>query len=346
VNGLKNAVNQANGIGDVTIMLKDGIYQLDEALFVTGDGITIRSESGDRDKVIIRGEGVTGYLIRCIAVSGKNFTVADVSMGLVFGEALRILHDADDCLVHNVRFFDCGSYMVSVRGQAGGQSWTDRGIIEWCLFEYAEEADPNPIAGGISAAQADSWSIRYNIFKDISGPGAATVGFAIAFSYLSNNTIVEHNTISGCDHGVAIGGGSTDDCQGGIIRNNMIQTMNVGIRLESAASVSIYNNSIFVESDQEAAIEYRYAGTQYASIINNLANAEIWARDGATGVVETNVTDAQLSWFEDAEEGDLHLVRAVEAVVDQGQTLSAVELDFDCEERPKGDGYDIGADEY
>lgn len=78
----------------------------------------------------------------------------------------------------------------------------------------------------------------------------------------------------------------------------------------------------------------------------NFTNGYIWLRDGATGVVETNVTDAQRSWFVDAAAGDLRLTDSIATVVDQGQALTAVEHDFDCEERPKGDEYDIGADEY
>lgn len=58
-----------------------------------------------------------------------------------------------------------------------------------------------------------------------------------------------------------------------------------------------------------------FAATQFASIINNITNASIADREGGTGVV------------------------------DKGQSLSAVTQDVDCESRPKGSGYDIGADE-
>jgi hypothetical protein len=67
--------------------------------------------------------------------------------------------------------------------------------------------------------------------------------------------------------------------------------------------------------------------------------------NGGTGGVETNVTSAISSWFSDAAGGDLHLVVADTSVVDKRQSLSAVTRDVDCESRPKGSGYDIGADE-
>lgn len=58
-----------------------------------------------------------------------------------------------------------------------------------------------------------------------------------------------------------------------------------------------------------------------SSIINNLTNAAI------------------------AGSGDLRLATAAPGVVDQGQPLAEVTQDIDCDIRPNGGGYDIGADE-
>ena len=70
------------------------------------------------------------------------------------------------------------------------------------------------------------------------------------------------------------------------------------------------------------------------------------SRNGGSGTLSHNFTDAQSSWFVDYSNGDLHLVAGHPAVVDQAIGLADVEDDIDCQPRPLDDGFDIGADEY
>jgi hypothetical protein len=346
-NELKEAVNVANNDVDVTIMLADGVYPLDQGLFIHNDNVTIRSASGNRDSVTIGGGGMEGTVHTVISFEGNNFTLADVTIGYVRDNALLVLHDSDDCLIHNVRFVDTGEYMLKVAILDAAQSRTERGVVEWCLFEYTAGEAPQMNSGGIMGTQADAWVVRHNTFRYIDLPGSEMAGYAIFFWQESSNTVVEQNTIYQCDRGIAIGWGSAGGSHtGGMVRNNMIHTTrSVGITLQSTVSASVYNNSIWLEDD-DFSIHPRFATTQYLSIINNLTNAMIFAGEGATGVIETNFTNAQLSWFVDPAGGDLRLADSITTVCEQGQSLSDVEIDFDCEERPKGDFYDLGADEY
>jgi hypothetical protein len=139
---------------------------------------------------------------------------------------------------------------------------------------------------------------------------------------------------------------------GGIIRNNMIYHdvtegfADVGIGLESAPGAQVYNNTIFQEHSYPNAIEYRFAATTGVSIINNLTNRAIAPRDGASGTVSHNVTHGESGWFLAPGQGDLHLASSVDDVVDQGVLVSGLVDDFDGDSRPRGTGYDVGADEY
>ena len=62
-------------------------------------------------------------------------------------------------------------------------------------------------------------------------------------------------------------------------------------------------------------------------------------------MLANNISNAEAGWFEDVNEGDLHLASTVTVVVDQASDLSEVNDDIDKMPRPQGAGYDIGADE-
>lgn len=342
---LEIAVSVANTSGHLTIILTDGTYTLTNPLYISGDSVTVRSQSENRDGVFIRGDGMAGSLPILFMVAGKNLTFADMTLGQVAGNALHLLSDADNCLIHNVRFVDTKEQMLKVSSGSTGDTYTDNGTVEWCLFEYSAGIGPQEYIGGVFAHEANNWTVHHNIFEDIRAPGSGMGGYAIHFWNDSANTAVEHNIIVRCDRGIGFGLDGNPHERGSISNNMVHTTKDVGIGLQHSAYTSVYNNTLYTENYTNS-IEYRFPETQYVSIINNLANALVTARDGATGVVETNVTNAQASWFVDAAAGDLHLATAYAAVVDQGQSLSGVPMDIDCEPRPKGDGYDIGADEF
>jgi parallel beta-helix repeat protein len=239
---------------------------------------------------------------------------------------------------------DTGEQMLKVSFRPGDSTSSDNGLVEWCIFEYSAGVGPQYYIGGVDAHQAYNWIIRNNIFRHIRSPESDLAEHAIHFWSESNNTLVEHNFITNCDRGIGFGLGDQGHV-GGMIRNNMVHTTrDVGIGLENSSNTAVYNNTVFTENYPNS-IEYRFSRTQGGSIINNLTNAQIAGRDGGTASVATNVMNALASWFADAGNGDLHLITAEPTVVDQGQTLADVTQDIDCEVRPKGAAYDIGADE-
>ncbi|MCP5101727.1 MAG: hypothetical protein GY950_00025, partial [bacterium] len=58
VGELETAIDNANSGGDKEIILQDGTYTLTDMLAIWEDGITVRSQSGNRKKVIIQGQGM------------------------------------------------------------------------------------------------------------------------------------------------------------------------------------------------------------------------------------------------------------------------------------------------
>ena len=345
VQQLLEAVEYANVHGNVEVLLADGIYQLDDMLWIEGVNVGFRGQSGGRDAVVIRGRGMKGHVTHIFNVAGDYFTAQDITIGWVFCHAVQVQgnDDADYPCFNNVRFVDTGEQMLKVSSDFGG-SWSDGGIVEGCSFEYSAGIGPQYYIGGVDGHQCRDWTVRDCYFYGIASPEAELAEHAIHFWSWSEGTVVERNRITSCDRGIGFGLGDSGHGSG-MIRNNFVHTTrDVGIGLENASGVDVYNNSLYTE-DYANSIEYRFPGTSGGEIINNLTSGEIASRDGGSASVATNVTNAQAAWFEDAFTGDLHLSSSPVSVVDAGQTLSDVVLDYDSEERPTGSGYDIGADE-
>lgn len=344
---LVSAVQQANSTGNTTIMLADGTYTLYNYLRISADNVTIRSQSGDRRLVIVRGGGMEGGVAIAFYVTANGFVAADMTIGWTSNCAIALSGRADNPLIHNVRFFDTENWMLQIHPLPEDTARAYNGVVEWCRFEYTAGSGPDELIGGIVCARCRNWTVRNNVFKNIRSPDDTPAPHAISFQSQSSGTLVDNNKIINCDRGIGLGFSSfpTSGHSGGVIRNNVIHTVaDVSIGLESADNACVYNNTIFTENYVNS-IEYRFAGTVNASIINNLTNAAIASRDGGTGVVENNVVNAQLSWFVNIKGGNGHLARSEPTVVDKGQTLTAVTQDVDCETRPKGSAYDVGADE-
>lgn len=347
--GLAQAVAAANDAGgNRTIRIAGGTYQLSGFLNITAPNITIRGASGVRDDVVLRGAGMSGGVAHIFLVQAARFTVADLSLGLVRNHGVQAQgeHNADDLLVHNVRFFDIGEQMLKVSYDSGNPAnRSDRGIVRCSLFEYTAGIGPRYYIGGIDGHACNDWVARDNFFRNIRSPESALAEHAIHFWSGSTNTLVERNIIVNCDRGIGFGMGDSTHA-GGLIRNNMVYTTrDVGIGLESSPDARVLNNTVFVENYNQA-IEYRWPATRDVLIQGNLTHGIIMSREGGTATVANNYTAATAAFFVDHTSGDMHLASAFSQVVDQAAPLDQVTDDIDCKVRPAGAAPDLGAHEW
>jgi hypothetical protein len=355
---LHQAVSTANSAGgNRLISIADGTYTLQDTLYINAPNVTLAGRSGDRTKVIIQGDAMSsnarvGNLIRA-AASGfelRNITLQKSKYHLiqVVGE-----NNADAPVIRDCIMRDAYQQMLKVTLDPANPSVTsDKGLVENCVFEYSAGIGPQYYIGGIDAHGAKDWVVRGNTFRNIASPSGSVAEFAIHFWNGSRNNIVERNLIVNSDRGIGFGMDGRGNT-GGIIRNNMIYHANnghayadTGIALIESPGTSVYNNTIYFENSFPWSIEYRFSSTTGVMIANNLSNRPIQARDGASGTISKNVTNASGSWFVNRSSGDLHLASSVANVVDAGQTISGLTNDFDGQSRPQGSGIDIGADEF
>ncbi len=356
VEELMTAVNNANSGGDKEIILQDGTYTLDDALGIWADGVTVRSQSGNRDAVMIYGQGMEGSVTHIFNVPGSGFTAQDMTIGRVANHAIQIWgnNNSSNILISNLHIVDTYEQMVKISYDSSSANRSENGVMENCLLEYTAGVGPQYYIGGIDGHQTKDWIVRSNVFKYISSPSGDVAEHAVHFWSDSQNTLVENNLIIDCDRGIGFGLGDRGHT-GGIIRNNMIYHSStdygfadVGIGLENASNAQVYNNTIYMKHDYSNAIECRFPGTTGVAITNIVSNKGFALRDGCSNItISYGVFGSdQPDWFVDVSSGDLHLAYGVPELVDQGIAITGLTSDFDGDSRPQGAGIDIGADEY
>jgi hypothetical protein len=354
---VQQAIAYANG--KTTIYLNPGTYPVNPSDFINvyKPDITIRSSSGNRDDVIIQGEGMAagGGVGHGIFVDADNITVADLTVRDVQNHAFFVNPGADSCLFHNVRGLDTGEQIFKA---SGDHSLPPKihGIIECSLFEYTstlDDGDDGYYTQGIDLLNCHNWIIRDNVIRNIKHNPSLTstlAGPAILAWYQSTNTIVERNRIIECDFGISFGNSAQGMIShtGGIIKNNFIlgyASSDFGIGLAYAPDAKVINNTIYSPGGWPYAIEARFAETIDCEIMNNFSDEDIWYnRDGASCKLTTNCSTATAADFVNISKGDLHLSSTAVYAINTGSTTPDRTQDIDCQDiiyLP-----DVGADEF
>jgi hypothetical protein len=366
-----------------TILLGDGTYrfsQQDESerrLRITNQRVSLRSASGNRDRVVIDGEYATEEIL---TISASNVTVAELTITRAVHHPIHVTGGATGDItgthLYKLRLVDGGEQFVKIN--TSGQTpntYADDGLIECSSFEMTPEGRehvvPEPggcYTGGIDGHQARGWEIRNNVFRGIHCENGSLAEHAIHFWTSSRDTLVEQNRIIDCARGIGFGlgdgGGKVPDRAyeddpdpgvgyighyGGVIRNNMIvntsgfEYFDTGIELEQARGTRVLHNTVMHSANAFASISYRFDNTE-VTLANNLVRS-LRERDGAVATTQTNLETTDLNLFEDVELDDYHLKQSGIGAIDQGTELDDAGDDIDGEAHDQGPP-DIGADEF
>ena len=357
VSEISDEINRATG--PKTIFLEDGTYHVSPSsvIHVNKPGITIRSKSGDRDRVLIVGQGMrNGVEVgHGFFISSSNTTIADLTIRDIRNHAIFINPGSHRNLIHNVRCLDCGEQLLKASGGSELPPKNDS-TVQCSSFEYSDtldDGDDGWYTNGIDLLNSHNWVIRYNLFKNIRHNPALTstlAGPAILVWQSSSGTLIEGNQIINCDFGISLGNASGEGVQhdGGVIVNNFIKGYNksdFGIGIIRSINSRVEHNTIYSPGSWPYSIEARFPETRNAIIRNNFVDEPILPdRDGADVQVRNNLTKAKPSYFRDARSGDLHLHSRRAPALDCTTSLKSRTYDIDQEQiddlKP-----DCGADE-
>lgn len=366
---LKRAVDAANDRKTPgTLLLGDGTYVLDvPALDLRCPGLVIRSASGNRDAVVVRGpdEGPGAAVANVFLVAANDVVIADLTLGWCRFHGIQVRgespYDVSGLRVHNCRLANCNEQFIKGSSADADPEGATDGIIEQCLFEFTGGWAYQYYTGGIDIHKGVRWTVRDNLFRNLrvpaGRPGMAehAIHFWKRCPTRPQDIVVERNRIVNCDRGIGFGlvdaaGGH----QGGasVIRNNLVfndgtgPATDVGIGLEHASGVRVDHNTVVIRG-YWAPIEYRFAGSSNLVFRNNLVNLPIRRRDGAPEAAATiNLERIEAGWFRGLEEGDLRLTAGAGPAIDAAQPLPEVRDDAYGAPRPLGAAPDLGACEY
>ena len=365
---------------NTTFLLADGTYTFsggDEAsrrLQIRAAGVTIRSESNDASAVIIDGDYTTNEII---TIHADAATVAHVTITRAVDHPIHVTPgdagDVNGTLLYGLRIVDGGEQFVKINSNGAG-AWADDGRIECSSFQMTDAGRANVetlggsscYTGGVDAHSARGWVVRSNRFEDIYCDTGRLAEHAVHFWSGSRDTVVENNTIIDCARGIGFGlvadGMSRpyadDPYPGvgyighydGIIRNNVIFAdipyYDTGIELAQARGARVYHNTVWSTAAATgffSSIDYRFANTQ-VEVRNNITR-RITMRDGASGMVASNLEGVSADLFVNAGALDFHLADGATSAIDQGEVVAEAGVDIDGETHDAGTAPDIGADE-
>jgi hypothetical protein len=354
--GLQSAI--ARLTSNSTILLADGTYNIASTLYLPQNisNVTIKGASGNRDAVVIKGPGMTnssvGFGFWADKVNGVTFQ--DMTIRDIHEHAIILNGGVDNPVFRNLHIIDIGNQFIKSNPSPDGLNGVDNGVLENSLLEYTSSA-PDWYTQGLDVHRGRNWIVRNNTFKNFRAAGTLA-GPAILVWNGSSDTIVLRNTFLNNQWDIALGmdpakpsDGITDHARGLIANNVFYKTSSiapdVSIAVFDSPQTKVYHNTILVNGGYPNAIEYRFARTTGVDIKNNLADANIVSRDGASGSVGNNVINATASLFVNPPAGDLHLKQTATAAIDKGIAVSLSD-DFDGQARPQGVASDIGADEF
>ncbi|GAM10584.1 hypothetical protein OR1_02873 [Geobacter sp. OR-1] len=373
VEQLKRVLSAASP--STTIMLVDGIYNLNGyCLIMKIPNLTLRSQSGNRDAVVLDGNYKSGEIIQ---IAASNVTIADITIARAYNHPVHVYTANNGNTMHtkiyNIRIIDPGQQAIKINPSS--TYFPDNGEIACSHIELTDagrtKIRDNCYTGGIDAHRAGEWLVRDNLIEGFWCEKGISE-HAIHFWGSSNNTVVERNRLVNNTRGVGFGMSTSgtkriplhNNCSdtgdyvdhfGGVIRNNFISAISLklfnseygfdsGVSLWQACNSKVLHNTVYSLKPNKtySSIEWRFPATN-AVVTNNLTNVKMVERNGAKAILSGNIENAPSTWFVNASTGDFHLAEKAAPAVGRAKTPLEVTDDIDGNLRHKFS--DVGADQ-
>jgi hypothetical protein len=349
-----------------TLLIADGHYLMPRYFELRTDNVTLRGESGDRDKVVLDGaQSRHGELVAITACSGV--TIADLTIQNIKWNGFKLNSDKGvqrvtiyNCVIHNI--WQRGIKGVAVPEENREQIRPKDCRVQYCLFyndhpkRYEDDPTDTPetfggnYIGGMDIMYATNWTISDNVFVGIQGRTRGARG-AVFLWHDSRDCVVERNVIIDCDSGICLGN-SHRKFEGQIhavrctVRNNFVtRAPEQGILADYTQDCALVHNTIHDPDNRLKRLIRLVHDNDGLVVANNLLSGPEMRQELIVGKTRVfgNVTRAATETFVDPGRGNLHLKRGVGSMEGPPERLPSVGDDIDREPRPLRP--QVGADE-
>lgn len=359
-----------NALPGDTIVIASGTYTITGAsrIMITNrqGPVLVKGATGNPTDVTVQGQGQDNSAVQmvfnlddCPAWTFRDFTVRNS-----YYHGFKFDHNSTDCALINVIMRDHGESGVKGTSDPPSGKYPDRLLIDSCDIGFTSTSGgTRSVVEGVDGVGVNDWIIRNSRFVNVQKGG--NPAYAIFTKGNSSNTIIEANRFENCFIGASFGGGGTAtqyfrdnnttyEHRNGIIRNNVImRCTDAGIYINKGNNCKIYNNTVF-----ECVLTIQLRFVQSTGYVRNnlvkraLSNPNepiIRLRDGATMLAnESNLSASNADFITPTgsySQLDLHL-KAGSSAIDAGVNVAPdVVADFEGQQRPSGQAYDVGADE-
>lgn len=347
-----------------TILVADGHYRLPRYFDLHADNVTLRSESGQRDNVLLDGQGRLGELVGITRCSGV--TLADLTVQNVKWNGIKLNSDRGvnrvtiyNCVIHNV--WQRGIKGVMVPREDRQRLRPSDCRVQYCLFyndrpkRFEDDEADRPdnfggnYVGGIDVMYAQRWMISDNVFVGINGRTGEGRG-AIFLWVDARDCVVERNIVIGCDSGICLGNShrgpdTAVHCTGCVVRNNFVtRCPENGILADYTRDCRILHNTIHDPGSRLRRLIRLVHDNDGLVVVNNwLSGPEMRVETASRVRIEGNETRDARDWFVQADQGDLHLKTDARSAIPRVTRLEDVREDVDRQRRAERTA--VGADE-
>lgn len=349
-----------------TILLADGHYWMPRYFALTKDGITLRSASGRRERVILDGaRSMHGELVGITGAS--DVTIADLTIQNIKWNGFKINSDSHvqrvtirNCVIHNI-------WQRGVKGvrvpKAHRPAWQPAGCrIQYCLFyndrpkTYAD--DPADTArnfrgnyiGGIDVMYPKDWVISHNVFIGIRGRSGEARG-AVFLWHEAEGCVIEKNIIINCDSGICLGNSHKPadvavHATGCVVRNNFLTRVpENGILADYTRNCRILHNTVHDPKSRMRRLIRMVHDNDGLLVANNLLSGPPPSMESRNGItIKNNLVKVATDAFVNPKLGNLHIKSSLPEAANSGILLPDVPDDIDG--TPRREKHDLGAHEF
>lgn len=370
VGALESAVSNLQD--GTTILLKPGVYNLSNTLYIRKKNVVLRGDGASCEEVVLAGKGMDnanyGNVPHGVWSDAVGLTITNLTIKDVYQHAIILNQGAQLPVINSVQLLNSGQQFIKANPTQYGIG-VDGGTVVNSRFAYTNGTPATNhgsgvgYTNGVDVHAGRNWRIASNTFESFHTPDSSAWHWnpAILVWNGASGTIAENNIFKDVDRAIAFGledRGASPDHSGGVIRNNMVY-YSVGLysatrKYNSDGSIIVWNspstmvvhNTVVTNGNLNKSIEFRFANTVGAQAVNNLVDAPIGSRNSAVFFQSGNFTSAVSSFFKNPMVGDLRLVGAATAAIDKVSASTSAPLDVDNNERGPAGTVDIGAHEF